>query len=284
MRRYLTVLIPLLLFGQLLSGQKPKPAAPPADVDKSLRDRASAFLQYQVDGNFRKAFELVAEDSKDFYFSIAKSKIQSFKIDEVTYSDSFSKATVRATILRRTLVAGHELEIPGLSADIWKLEDGKWVWYHDPNQDITVPFFPGLTIGGGAAVPPGTVDPKFLPKDTSPEAVAAAAANLIQPTSFSKAEAKFVAGKAATEEVVFHNGNRGQIKVYARVRGNPPGITVEPAESFVNALAYLTFKVSYAPGQKTPEENMVLFEVQPFGTTYTFPVTVAPVSGPSAQK
>ena len=284
MRLCIAFLIPLLLLGQPLFGQQRKPAAPPANVDQALRERAATFLQYQVDGNFRKAFDLVAEDSKDFYFSIAKTKIQSFKIDEVIYADNFSKATVRATTLRRTLVEGHEFDIPGLTADVWKLEGGAWLWYHDPNQDPAVPFFPGLSSGAGAAAAPGTVDPNFLPKDTSLEAVAAAAANLTQPTSFSKSGARFVAGKAGSEEVVFHNGNRGQIKVYARVRDKVPGITVEPAESFVNALADLTFKVSYAPGQKTPEENMVLFEVQPFGSVYTFPVTVAPAAGPSGQK
>ena len=269
MRFCVTLFIPLLLLAQ-----EPKPATPPAEVDKALRERATEFLQHQVDGNFRKAFELVAEDSKDFYFAISKTTIQSFKIEEVIYSDNFSKATVQAMAVRKTNIAGHELEIPGPVADIWKLEDGKWYWYHDPKQIAAVPFFPGLTAGGDAAA--GPADPNILPKDTSPEAVAKAAANLVQPTTFNKSQARFTLGKAGAEEVVFHNGNRGQIKVYARVQGNPPGITVEPAETFVNALADLTFKVSYTPAEKTPAESMVLFEIQPFHSVYTFPVTVSP--------
>ena len=97
-----------LLIPALVLAQTPKPAAPPAEVDQALRERATQFLQYQIDGNFRKAFELVAEDSKDFYFSIAKTKILSYKIDDITYSDDFSKATVRATTVRKTMVAGNE--------------------------------------------------------------------------------------------------------------------------------------------------------------------------------
>ena len=85
MRFCAALFIPICLFAQ-----EPKPATPPAEVDQALRERASAFLQYQVDGNFRKAFELVAEDSKDFYFSIGKTKIQSLEIDEIVYSDNFS--------------------------------------------------------------------------------------------------------------------------------------------------------------------------------------------------
>ena len=118
------------------------------------------------------------------------------------------------------------------------------------------------------------MDPNFLPKDTSPEAVTKAGATLIQPTSFSKSEAKFTAGKAGSEEVILHNGNRGQIKVYVRVQGNPPGIKVEPAETFINAVADVKFTIIYTPGQKTPGENIVLFEVQPFESVYTFPVTI----------
>ena len=272
MRFCAALFIPIVLFAQ-----EPKPAAPPAEVDQALRERASAFLQYQVDGNFRKAFDLVAEDSKDFYFSIAKTKILSFKIDEIVYSGNFSQATVRATTSRKTMMAGHEIEVPGLAADIWKQEGGKWVWFNDPKQAGAIAFFPGLPAGGDPAAPDAAV-PKFIPKDTSPGAVAKAAANLIQPTSFNKSEARFVAGKAGTEEVVFHNGNRGQIKISAIVRRNPPGVTVEPSETFVDALADVTFRVSYTPGGKTPEENMVLFEVQPFRSVYTFPVIVMPAA------
>ena len=242
-----------------------------------MRERATAFLQYQVDGNFRKAYDLVAEDSKDFYFAIEKTKILSFKIDEITYTDDFAKATVRATTIRKSNALGHEFEVPLVAADSWKLEDGKWLWYHDPKFDISVPFFAGLLGGVGSAAPAAAVDPKLLPpKDTSPEAMAAAAAKLIQPTSFSKASVTFTQGKAAVEEIVFHNGNRGQIKVSGWVEGPPDGITVEPTETFVNALADLTVKIHYNPGGTTRREATVRFEIQPFRTVYVLPVTIAP--------
>src|ERR1700720_2956586 len=56
----------LLLAAPLLSfAQAPSPTPPP-QVDQALRTRAKAFLQYQKDGDFHKAYEMVAEDSKDY--------------------------------------------------------------------------------------------------------------------------------------------------------------------------------------------------------------------------
>ncbi len=49
----------ILLAAPLLSlAQAP---APPPEVDQALRAQATAFLKYQTEGNFRKAYELVAE-------------------------------------------------------------------------------------------------------------------------------------------------------------------------------------------------------------------------------
>ena len=267
-------LIPLFLFAQ---DSKP---APPVEVDQALRGRAATFLQYQVEGNFRKAYDLVAEESKDFYFAIEKTKILSFKIDEILYSEDFSKATVRATASRRTNVAGHEFEIPSVIPDTWKLEDGKWFWYHDPKLDVGVPFFGGLLGAAGNPAPAAAVDPKLLPKDTSPEAVAAAAANLIQPTTFNKAAVAFTQGKVGVEEVVFHNGNRGQVKLSAWVEGSPDGITVEPGETLVNAVSDLKVRVHYNPDQTARRDANVRFEVQPFRTQYVMPVTITPEPKP----
>jgi hypothetical protein len=274
------LLIPLFLFAQEPGPAPSKPAAPtaepPAAVDQALRARATAFLQYQVEGNFRKAYDLVAEDSKDFYFAIEKTKILSFKVDEITYADDFAKATVRATAIRKTNTMGREFEIPSVTADSWKLEDGKWTWYHDPKLDTSVPFFAGLVSGGGSPAPAEAVDPKLLPKDTSPEAVVAAAAKLVQPATFSKASVTFTQGKAAVEEVVFHNSNRGQIQVSASVEGRPEDITVEPAKTLVNALADLTLKIHYNPGGTTRRNARVRLEIQPFRTVYVLPVTFVP--------
>ena len=41
-------------------------------MDQALRAQATAFLKYQMEGKFRQAYELVAEDSQDYYLEQSK--------------------------------------------------------------------------------------------------------------------------------------------------------------------------------------------------------------------
>ncbi len=81
------VLLPVVAFAQ----------TPPPEVDEALRARVTEFFQYHVDANFRKAYELVAEDTKEQYFGAQKWQFKSFKIDSIKYSDNFTKAEVQVT-------------------------------------------------------------------------------------------------------------------------------------------------------------------------------------------
>ena len=55
----------------------------PPHVDEALRTRVSQFLQAHVDGKFRNAIDLVADNSKDFYFAMEKRKYLSFEIVKI---------------------------------------------------------------------------------------------------------------------------------------------------------------------------------------------------------
>src|SRR5438067_7758827 len=65
--------------------------APPA-VDEALRARISKFFQLHVEGKFRQAESLVAEDSKDFFYSANKPKYLGYEIRDIAYTDDFTKA------------------------------------------------------------------------------------------------------------------------------------------------------------------------------------------------
>ena len=84
-------MLPLIALGQQQT--------PPAEAEQALRARVTEFLQYHVDGNFRKAYDMVAEDTKDDYFNSGKVQLKGFKIDDVKFTDDFTKATVTATIV-----------------------------------------------------------------------------------------------------------------------------------------------------------------------------------------
>jgi hypothetical protein len=272
---FLLVAAPLWCFAQVPgAGTAPvavqSPAGPkaPPEVDQALRARANAFLDYESKGNNRKAFDLVAEDSKDYYFEAKKEKSISFTIDEVQYAADLSTATVRSTMKRQTMLAGRMIEVPQVQFSQWKLEKGEWVWYHDPSKDVTATI-----IGPLSAAPVDGATESVLPKDLSEKAAAAAASKIIAPrATIDKESVSFILGKETTEQVTFHNSNNGPVRVLAEVRGVADTITVEPRDMMVNPQADVPYKITYKPRPESARQGAVLFMLEPFGSIYVLPV------------
>ncbi|MBI1789078.1 MAG: hypothetical protein HYR60_16225 [Acidobacteria bacterium] len=148
----LTLLLPL---AAALSAQDPASLfekAPP-HLDQALRERVAAFYQAHVDGKFRLAEALVAEDTKDFYFEAGKPRYLSFAIDRILYSDNFTRAKVVMLCEQRVMMPGFSdtpMKVPTPST--WKLENGKWYWWVDQAKGRETPFGvmkPGTAAGGG---------------------------------------------------------------------------------------------------------------------------------------
>jgi len=273
----------LLLAASLLSFAQAPPAAPsaapPAEVDKALRSRATAFFQYQKDGNFRKSYELVAEASKDYYFSTAKQQGLPFTIEDIEYTDEFSKATVKAVVKQKVGISGQQIEVPSVVTTRWQMEKGEWVWYHDPSKDTLMTIVGELPTGGATAAgltPPA--DPSQpaksspIPKDFSPAAAAAAAAKLVPKTTIDKSTITFTLGKEATDVITFRNENMGQVRVFVGVKGATDDVTVEPVDTLLTANAELPVKVSYKPTTGAPRRTIVEFIIEPFDSVYQIPV------------
>ncbi|PWU12292.1 MAG: hypothetical protein C5B51_00970 [Terriglobia bacterium] len=127
---------------------------PPADVDQALRARISEFYQDHVDGKFRQAEALVAEDTKDFFYGGNKPKYLSFEIRRIEYSEGYTRA--KATVLCEQYVmlpgfTDKPLKVPIPST--WKLVDGKWYWYIDPEALRQTPFGKMTPGPGGGSSP-----------------------------------------------------------------------------------------------------------------------------------
>ena len=120
---------------------------PSAEADRAVRARVTEFLQYHVEANFRKAYDMVAEDTKDDYFASGKVQIKGFKIEDVKFTDNFTKATVTGTISKTFNVAGTDVPVTVPSTTTWKIENNKWVWYNDVKS--------GKVPGDPAAKPAG---------------------------------------------------------------------------------------------------------------------------------
>jgi len=252
----------LLLIPFLILAEAPKGPSVPKKVDQALRQRVTQFLQYQVDGNFRKALDLVAEGTQDYYLAANKTKLFSFKIDNIEYSDKFTKAKVDS-LVKKTRAGAIATEITVTQTDTWKIVNGKWMWYFVPGNPL-------LELTGVG-----------VPKDANPAAVAAAAGKIAAATSVSKQSLVFTAGKAAMEEVVFHNGNRGPVKLVSDVIGNPAEFAVAPLTTSVGTDQDFTVKISYTPVEGPAIPAQVRLTVEPFQQQILIPVTLASESAPS---
>jgi hypothetical protein len=135
---------------------------PPEDVDRALRARITEFYQDHVEGKFRQAEALVAEDTKDYYYSGNKTKYLSFEIRELHYSEGFTRA--KALIMCEQYIPVPEfnnkpLKVP--TPSYWKLVDGQWYWYVDQDLLRKSPFggpmTPGPYVGGTTPTVPQTI-------------------------------------------------------------------------------------------------------------------------------
>src|SRR5215471_881924 len=84
----------LVLLAALAAAQAPKDLfnKPPTDVDRALRARIAQFYEYHVKEEPRKAEVLVAEDTKDFYYSHNKPHYLSWRIVSIEYSEKYTRA------------------------------------------------------------------------------------------------------------------------------------------------------------------------------------------------
>jgi hypothetical protein len=142
-------------FAQPKDPFKPKP---PADVDAALRARVQEFFDLHIKGQFRKAEELVAEDTKDFFYTHNKPKYLSCELSKIDYSEKFTKANAVMVCEQYIMMPGfadHPMKVPTPST--WKVENGKWYWYVDQDALRNTPWgrmTPGAFPEKGAPAPP----------------------------------------------------------------------------------------------------------------------------------
>ena len=266
--RFYTAL--LLVVSTLGFAQAPS-AAPPADVDQALRAQATAFLKYQMEGNFRKAYELVAEDSQDFYLGAPKEKPASLDLQKIEYSEDFTKAVVNSASKQVLILDGHSVEIPSGRADRWKLERGQWKWYYDPSKEMVTTLVGRMPAGSTGSAPA----PPKLP-DFSPDAIAKVGKSLPPPSAtINRKSVPFTVGKEATEEVVFHNNAAGSVRVEADLIADYPGFLVQPKSFLLQPQEETIFKVTYHPSDKGAFHADLRLTIQPFQTEIRIPLVLS---------
>ncbi|HXK04654.1 MAG TPA: hypothetical protein VMS37_19785 [Verrucomicrobiae bacterium] len=249
-----------LLFAFLAGAQDNPFNKPPADVDAALRARIKEFYDLHVQGKFRQADELVAEDTKDYYFNSGKPKYLSYEISRIDYFDNFTRAKAVIMCEMYVMMPGFTdkpIKMPTPSA--WKLENGKWYWFVDQEALRDTPF--GHMTPGPMPARPGQSQPPV----TNPAAINMSPDFLFKQVKANKEEVSLAAGEST--EVLVANSAPGSMGVTVLVA--PAGIDAKLDKTSIgsNETAVLTIKAA-----KEAKPGVVNLQVDQTGQVITIQI------------
>jgi hypothetical protein len=264
------ILAPGIVLGQLQT--------PAEQAEVAVRARVTEFLQYHVEGNFRKAYDMVAEDTKDEYFGSGKAQLTSFHINDVKLSDNLTKATVTASISKMVMIVGQEIPMTTLSTTTWKIENGKWVWYNDAK--------PGTLMDPGRTSLPSIAHGNNTGNAGLPDAnaIASAAQSILQQVGVDKKQVTLAVNKVSEDRVVFHNGMPGSVQL--QVNGpDVPGFSAKVDQPYVRAGGDVPVVFRYEPGDSAGRRDPITVQlvVQPLNQAFMIEVNFS-AAGPATQK
>ena len=220
--------------------------APPA-VDEALRARVRQFFQAHVDGKFRLADEVVAEDSKDFFYAMEKKRYISFEIAKITYSDNFTKATVVTALemdWRSPRVGVMRVKPPMTS--LWKLDNGQWCWYVVPQTEWDTPFGK-MKPGPDPAPGSGSVVGLFRGVDPS---------KILEAVKVSTKEVRLSSYEPSTAEISITNTMPGIVNL--EVNHTPiRGLTAKFDKTELKQNESATLRFEYSPPDKQPKPTLI---------------------------
>ena len=267
-------LVGCVVFGLAQSPAELFEKAPP-HVDEALRARIRKFYQAHVDGKFRLADEVVAEDSKDAFFAAEKSRFRGFEIVKIVYSDNFTEAGVLVTCDTDLLLGSQVLKVKRPVSSRWKVVDGQWYWYLRPNAERRGPF--------GILFPPRDADssapssPAPLPPQNAPD-LAAVMAGVVA----DKSEVRLGSDQAASDSVLLSNRMPGTVTLTLE-NTDAPGLTMQLSRKELKAGEQARIFFSWEPAGKGPASAVtVRLRVEP--TSQIIPIRVIFAVSPDTGK
>jgi hypothetical protein len=247
-------------------GQTSSPqAAVPPEVDQALRAHVAEFYQDLINGKYRAADRFVAEDSKDTYIAMTKPRIKGFDIIRIDYSENFTKAEVALLCPGEWYMNGQKFAMKIPVHDLWKIEDGQWLWYVVPEKNVL--HTPFGTVHKSDAELADNHEPPAL-KD--PQAAARAILSLV---SLDRDHVTLRINRKDTAQVLIKNGMPGSVEVqesHPQVKGFK--VTLDKKTLAAGETAKLVLQTEGEDVMTAPPDAKVEIFVQP--TSRLLPVTV----------
>jgi len=239
---------------------------PPPDVDKALRARVTEFCELHKQGKFRQAEQMVADDTKDYFYNSGKPHYVSYEIQSITYNQDFTKATAMVICEHYLAALGFQGKtVKMLTPFNWKIENGQWMWYVDQNTMLVTSFgkmSPVPRTGEPAAPPP--------PPGTPPPALPMIPATADQFFALIKADKTALSLKpGASDQVIVSNGTPGIIGL--EIEQQVPGVEAKLDAVFYPAGGKAVLTV-HAGQQST--SGVIALRVKPIGPRISIKISV----------
>lgn len=214
----------------------------PAAREALLKQRASKFWQFFVDGKFRLAEPLVSPDSQDYYYSWPKKQIRKFRIEKIEYSEAGKRALVIAVAdTDMTLMGAGTMAIEQPVYTHWRFEKGSWFWFYPRNEMRQTPFGP-MPTGDGNGTGQAAKDMAFMvrggPKLADLERMVLPDRNSVE----------FVAGEAKEEFITMQNSMQGTVSLKLSARNTDELSCVLEANE-IPAKGSVKLLVRYRPAE-----------------------------------
>ena len=195
--------------------------APPA-IDEALRARVGQFYQAFVEGKFKQAYLLVADDSQDKFFELSKDEYKSFEIVRINYSDNFSKAAVVTAIKSEWRFQGASTLTKFPLTSNWEVIDGQWYWHYVRPTTVATPFSPS----GFVPLPPeNTAAAGAKPATVVPNNFTGAAQRILSEVSIDKSSVRLRSDETSRDVVHVRNGMPGEVSLKLE-KPDIPGLNV----------------------------------------------------------
>jgi hypothetical protein len=269
------LLFPVLFAAWTAFSQTPDAAdlfekAPP-DVDQALRGRLKEFYQHHIDGTYRKAEKMVADESQDYFYQIQKQRYDSCELIRITYRENFTRAIATMACKGKWNINGNEMSVSMPLSSSWKRVDGgDWFWHHVQPQQMPTPFG---EMNHQAAAGDGKGGGLQIPTDMK-----AAGEILLKQVSVNKQEIVLSSYEKSQDEIVVTNGSSGSIKLKYDYEGVVAGFKAEFDKAEIGPGEKTVLKLTMNPKDRVAKPTLQtrilvepLFQQFPVKVTFAIP-------------
>jgi len=232
----------------------------PPEVDRALRARITEFYDYHVKGDTLSALDLVAKDTRQYFFDTAKPRFINFEIQRIKYDAGFTHAISTVEVERAVMLPGFDGEVMKMAVvDEWKIDNGAWRWWVDPAKRNLTPF----------SQKPATPGPMANAKVHASSA--SIQTNMDEVYALVQTDKNAVSLKpGASDAVLIGNGMTGPVT--AQVVSKPKGVDVSLSAKDIGPSAKITVTVKAAADA---ESGDLVVRIDPIGKLITIQVAVA---------